>query len=446
MFELPVPFAEFRDLLLTVRMLTFNFTSESKIDHEFPDCASVNREDIYWCGYGRSYKIMKKTKILESTTIYREPGKYLGWASVAATPDGTLYAVFSGDRDAHVCPFGKVLFTRSLDQGHAWSAPTIIADTPLDDRDAGICVCPDGTLVVSWFTSHFGDYAWQYQGEYVRCYPDDENRWPAWEEKIAQISSEDIAKWAPSYESPNHRDFLKRWLGFWTIRSRDGGTTWDAPALSPVYAPHGPTVLANGDLFYVGKRYLARPQGENSISSARSPDRGRTWESLGSIHGYPPYPGKLPGGIAELCEPHVVETRSGKLVGMARYEETKDPDHPYQSHLWQFDSLDGGQTWSMPRKTNVVGKPPSLCLTSGGDLMVSYGYRHLPHSHRVCLSHDDGVTWDHDNVIVLREAPFGDHGYASTAEYSPGNFLSVYYQKESRAGKTMLGATRWKQA
>jgi len=87
-------------------------------------------------------------------------------------------------------------------------------------------------------------------------------------------------------------------------------------------------VLANGDLFYVGKRNHARPQDEHSIGSARSPDRGRTWESLGSIHGYPPYPGKLSGGLAQLEEPHVVETRSGKLVGMVRYEETKDPDHP----------------------------------------------------------------------------------------------------------------------
>lgn len=383
-------------------------------------------------------------EILGSQTICIQPGKYIGWPTVAIAPDGVIYAVFSGDRDAHVCPFGKIFLMHSLDQGKSWSLPQVIANSPLDDRDAGVCVCPDGTLVVSWFTSHFGDYAWQYQVEYLRCYSDAENRWPNWEEKIAQISPDVISQWAPSYESPSEGDFLKRWMGFWTIRSKDGGKTWDEPALSPVYAPHGPTVLANGDLLYVGMRHLARPQGEEPIGAARSRDQGQSWELLATINGFPAYHGSALNGLARLAEPHVIETRSGKLIGMARYEETKDPQNPFQSHLWQFDSEDGGKTWSTPRETEIIGKPPFLSLTGNGDLLASYAYRHEPHGERACFSHDEGRTWDFANEVLIDDAPWGDHGYVSTIESSPGNFLSLYYRKENPHDKTVLRVTHWR--
>ena len=49
-----------------------------------------------------------------------------------------MLVVFSGDRDAHVCPWGKVQLLRSRDGGATWSDPVSICDTPLDDRDAGI--------------------------------------------------------------------------------------------------------------------------------------------------------------------------------------------------------------------------------------------------------------------------------------------------------------------
>ncbi len=383
-------------------------------------------------------------EIFDARTICAQPGKYLGWPTAAVAPDGAVYAVFSGDRDAHVCPFGKIFLMRSLDQGQTWTVPRIVADTPLDDRDAGVCVCPDGTVVVSWFTSHFADYAWQYKVEYTRCYPSAENRWPAWETSLARISPADISQWAPSYASPDQGDFLKRWLGFWTMRSKDGGATWDAPTLSPVYAPHGPTVLANGDLFYVGMRHLARPQGEESIGAALSRDQGRTWELLATINGFPPYHGSAPNGFARLAEPHVVETQSGKLIGMARYEETKDPLRPFQSHLWQFESQDGGRTWSPPRKTEIVGKPPFLSVTGNGDILVSYAYRHEPHGERACFSHDDGKTWDYGEEVVIDDAPWRDHGYVSTVELSRENFLSVSYRKSGQHDKTVLRATRWR--
>ena len=91
----------------------------------------------------------------QSKVICRQAGRYIGWPTIARTADGELLVVFSGDRDAHVCPFGKTFLIRSRDDGESWSAPVVVNDTPLDDRDAGILACADGTLIVSWFTSHY---------------------------------------------------------------------------------------------------------------------------------------------------------------------------------------------------------------------------------------------------------------------------------------------------
>ena len=67
--------------------------------------------------------------------------------------DGELLVVFSGEREGHVCPFGKTLLMRSRDDGRTWDEPELVTDSPLDDRDAELCVCADGTLIVSWFTT-----------------------------------------------------------------------------------------------------------------------------------------------------------------------------------------------------------------------------------------------------------------------------------------------------
>ena len=100
--------------------------------------------------------------ILESKVICKQPGRYIGWPTIGKRPDGELLAVFSGDRDAHVDPFGKTQLVRSTDGSQTWSEPETINDTPLDDRDTGLCVCADGTVIVE---AGSGDYAFTVAGE-----------------------------------------------------------------------------------------------------------------------------------------------------------------------------------------------------------------------------------------------------------------------------------------
>ena len=111
--------------------------------------SGTNASDVI-CGASR---LQPRAELLWTKVLCKEEGRYIGWPSVCRAPNGDLLAVFSGDRDAHVCPWGKVQMVRSTDGGTTWSKPVNICNTILDDRDAGIITLDDGALVMAWFTS-----------------------------------------------------------------------------------------------------------------------------------------------------------------------------------------------------------------------------------------------------------------------------------------------------
>ena len=76
---------------------------------------------------------------------------YQGWPTVARDENGTLYAVASGFRAEHVCPFGKTVMYISKNNGNTWSSPIIINDTYMDDRDVGILYMGNGRMLITWF-------------------------------------------------------------------------------------------------------------------------------------------------------------------------------------------------------------------------------------------------------------------------------------------------------
>jgi hypothetical protein len=159
------------------------------------------------------------TEMLWSRPICKVAGDYLAWPTVAACASGEVLVIFSGDREEHVCPYGKTLLIRSGDGGETWTEPAIINSTPLDDRDAGIIELASGTLVMSWFT-----YAtWEHFDAFRAL-----DRW-----EPAQIDA-----WV-RHCSKVPEEARRAWLGSWTRRSTDGGRTWEPPVPSIVSAPHG---------------------------------------------------------------------------------------------------------------------------------------------------------------------------------------------------------------
>ena len=61
-----------------------------------------------------------KIEVLERRVISWKPPLYHGWPTLARRKNGELLLAFSGGREAHVCPFGRVELMRSQDDGVTW--------------------------------------------------------------------------------------------------------------------------------------------------------------------------------------------------------------------------------------------------------------------------------------------------------------------------------------
>ena len=280
--------------------------------------------------------------ILSTRVICEQPGRYIGWPSITRRRSGELIAVFSGDRDAHVCPWGKTQMIRSSDDGATWSREITVNNTPLDDRDAGVIETVRGTLLVSWFTS----LAFA------------EERHLEWQ----QIDACTAECWRRHAEklTPEIRD---RWLGSWVRRSEDGGDTWGDPVQVGVTAPHGPIQLGDGRLMYIG---MVWTNGQKAaIGVQQSLDDGRSWTSMGTI--------EIPAGevISDYSEPHVVERGDGKLLALIRYQ----PADMLERELRMSTSANDGCTWSVAEATELWGYPPHLMRLHDDRILVAYGRR-----------------------------------------------------------------------
>ena len=103
-------------------------------------------------------------------------------------------------------------------------------------------------------------------------------------------------------------------------------------------------------------------------------------------------------------------------------------------------------------KLPMLGFPPHLFVLKDGRTVCTYGRRTAPYGERACIS-NDGTTWDIAHEIILRDDNAGyDLGYPASIETSPGEILSVYYQKpaldptDKHKYKVGIYATRWRAA
>ena len=358
----------------------------------------------------------KRAEIVWTKALCKEPGRYIGWPSVCLRKNGELLAVFSGDRDAHVCPFGKVQMVRSTDLGETWTGPQTVCNTPLDDRDAGIVELPNGDLVVAWFTSV------AYMGS-IR------------DRSKLKPGSPQFYWWLHDEKIP--QSVKEEWLGYYTARSADGGRTWEKPVRTYGSANHGPILLKDGRLLLVGRRWLGDGTSavwkseKHELTVEESRDSGRSWQRIASVEPTPP------DEIGQFHEPHVVETEDGRLVAQFRF-------HGKDRCMRQSASSDGGKTWTRMKATPLAGHPPHLIKLSTGKLVSVYGRRFDAFGEYACLSDDQGRTWDVASEIKLAGHFDGDLGYPASVELPDGSILTVYYQAEIKGEKTCLMATKWR--
>jgi len=219
-------------------------------------------------------------------------------------------------------------------------------------------------------------------------------------------------------------------LPTYTVRSTDGGTTWEEPVkLSDPWCGcvHSLIQTKSGRLVLVGQEII--PAWRHATVMFVSDDLGKTWQR-GDVLDY----GVGAHDHAGSIEGSVIERTDGSLHLLLRTES---------GYLWQADSRDGLR-WEGLRQSAIrsVTCCPQLARLADGRVALLWNAppRHAPQNHTsrselsLALSDDDGQTWS-DPVVVA-------------ANYGGGGRVSYPYLYERRPGElwitTMQGGLRMK--
>lgn len=329
--------------------------------------------------------------------------QYNAWGSIISLHDGTLLCAWSGERYAHICPFGRIMLSRSTDGGKTWDKPACVFDSPLDDRDAGLCQGSDGTVYLTTFTNSRKMQRFYAQ---ERQYP--KHTLQLFEEKLRNIS-----------DAEEHA-----WLGSIIARLNDGGHSFENAALLPITSPHGPLVLPDCKLLYIGRAFSDLTDAAFDYLPegiwAMTIDKNLHANTARLLFPADPDPHTL------LCEPHACLLPSGKIILGIRVQN-------YRTGLFTiFDcfSTDFGKTFTPLRKTDFEGSPPHYFVHSSGALILTYGRRKFPYAQIARVSYDEGIHWS-EEIILNDQCCDDDIGYPSTAENQQGQLVTTYYQRPS---------------
>lgn len=327
---------------------------------------------------------------------------YNAWPTVISLSDGTLLAAWSGERLKHICPFGKVKVARSTDGGYTWSTPSTVQNTPLDDRDAGLCEVAPGKILMTSFATGRAGHA-RFLTHWLHGPRTTEER-EMIERRNAEITDADEARYA----------------GPTLAVSKDNGCTFSEPVHIPTTSPHGPMLTRNGEILHVG-----------SLGSTEVGTRGiyvLRVDTDGNILAEPQLLGPSPDADTVFCEPYAAEMPNGDILVAIRVQNKYK--NLYTVYLSR--STDGGKSFSEPQPTGWCGMPAHTFVTSKDEVVLTYGRRQMPMGIRARISRDNGHTWGEE--IILREDGLDwDLGYPSTAENEKGELVTVYYMKENKS-------------
>ncbi len=364
-------------------------------------------------GTGRRAVAAPAAEIHEIKTISQQPQYYHGWSTVACRRNGQLLLVYSGGREGHVCPFGRVEMMRSDDGGRSWTWPRVLLDSATDDRDAGVLETTQGSILVTTFLSNYYEAS---LAKAMELSSDSANAWPAdrlerWQAVQRRLSDEQ----------------RKKAQAVWSIRSTDDGATWSSPIDSLVSSPHGPIQLADGRLLYLGNELWRN----HRVGACESTDDGQSWSWLSGI------PTRDGDDRKQYWELHAVESADGRIIAQIRNHNQNN----YQETL-QSESSDGGKTWGQPHAIGVWGLPSHLLRLRDDRLVMTYGYRRAPFGNQLRISEDHGRSWS-EPIVLSSDGVSRDLGYPSTVELADGSLLSVWYEHMKDNPYAVLRQARW---
>jgi sialidase-1 len=356
-----------------------------------------------------------KATLLTTKVISFQPDLYHGWPTLARRKNGDLLLAYSGGRESHVCPFGRVELTVSHDGGETWGWPQVLLDSAVDDRDAGVLETAKGSLLVTTFTSL------AYESQLATARKAEPGASGAWDEAR-------LKRWLAAHERLTEAQ-RKAELGQWMARSEDGGRTWSIRYPTIVNNPHGPIQLADGRLLYAGKELWT---GQKRVGVCESKDDGRSWQWLAEI------PARAGDSTAQYHELHAVEAAGGRIIVQIRNHNQTNANETLQT-----ESADGGKTWTTPRAIGVWGLPSHLLRMRNGQLLMTYGYRRAPFGNQARLSTDNGKAWS-EPLTISSDGASGDLGYPSTVELDDGTLVTVWYELLKGSPRAALRQAKWR--
>jgi len=355
---------------------------------------------------------MPGAKVVSQDTLFADDAVYPAWPDIIRAGNGDLLVTFC-HTDEHLGPDGKAVMMRSTDNGHTWTEPVTIYDSPLDDRDIGLSVALDGTLAL-----HIWSTFWT-EELYSRY---DETAYPL----------ETLARWTEHVNQPTYRA-AEEHKGRWVLTSRDHGYTWGERVRGPD-AVHGGIVLQDGTWLTVAYR-----EEKGNVGVFTAPDSTGPWTKQTVA---------MPQtDTVRFGEPHVAQLPSGRLVMAIRSTAIPYNDQSDELQFRVSISDDNGATWSAPFSSGRWGFPPHLTVLGDGRLLATYGHRRFPYGQRASISRD-GENWQEYPEIILRaDAPNQDLGYPASIEVASGEILTVYYQETAETAAThsrpTIQTTRW---
>ncbi len=328
--------------------------------------------------------------------------RYFGWPTIARLKNGRIAVGASGYRIEHVCPFGKGVLAFSDDEGENYTEPVAVIDTVLDDRDVGLTPFGESGLIVTSFNN---TTAFQ------------RDNMPQTKECFDYIDSVD-----PEEEN--------KALGSTFRISYDNAESFGEILKSPVTSPHGPIVLNDGKIMWIGTVYGESEKVEVYIID---PENGEmTFLSRLDTQDC--------GGLM-FDEPNAIQLPDGRIVCHFRIEDEKAGVFT----LYQSESFDNGISWSSPRQIikDDSGAPAHLFLHSSGLLISAFGRRSYPCGIRAIISSDKGESWSEEVIIYENRDTDDDLGYPSTIELHDGTLLTVFYSKETEASPAVIMQQKW---
>jgi len=328
----------------------------------------------------------------DHVTIVQEPDKHFAFPGVALTSDGDLVVVYREGTVHGAEPCGKVSLSRSTDGGRTWQPRVTALDRPdVDDRDPSILQMKDGTLLLfsadCVCTSRDGGRTWSPPQPTPVFGPkggaEDEQGHLVYGGLKRQVQA-DFAR-IQGTPAVLQADAV--------YRSRDHGVSWQPAGIATytLYIPGRSDYVWYDEPFLcvVPNRvwiFTVRVDLDGFARIIRSPDCGRTWESVlkTPVWGYPQ---------------HLLPLRDGRLLMTYGYRR---PPLGVRACL----SADCGKTWDL--------------------------------ANEIVLRMDGGTSKGQS-----RKVADADLGYPTSVQLADGSIFSVYYHNTA-GSSCFIAGTFWR--